>query len=192
MRKNSISTPAIVAGVFLGFIALIAMWSVGNYNSLISGRNSVEKSWSMVETQYQRRLDLIDNLVSTVKGAQIQEQKVFGDIANARSKYAGSSNSSEQAESAGQVESALARLLVITENYPELKSNQNVQALQTELGKTEDGISKARDNYNNTATNYNTNVERFPKNIFAKMFNFQKQKLFKSESGAEKAPKVKF
>ena len=183
---------AIGVGVVLGLIFLAGAWWVGNYNSLVTSRNQVEKAWSMVETQYQRRLDLIDNLVSTVKGAQIQEQKVFGDIAEARKGYAGATNSSEQAAQAGQMESALARLLVITESYPDLKSNQNVQSLQAELGKTEDGIAKARDNYNVTATNYNTNIQRFPKSLFAKSFGFEKQNLFKADSGASKAPQVKF
>lgn len=184
--------PAIVVGVILALIGVFTLWCVGNYNSLVGSRNQVEKSWSMVETQYQRRLDLIDNLVSTVKGAQVQEQKVFGDIAQARQGYAGASNSSEQAEQAGRMESALGRLLVITEAYPDLKSNQNVIALQAELGKTEDSISKARDTYNTTATNYNTNIQRFPKSIFAKNFGFEKQNLFKSDVGASKAPKVNF
>lgn len=183
---------AIGAGIVLGFFLLVGLWLSGNYNSLVVSKAQAEKSWSMVETQYQRRLDLTENLVETVKGAQIQEQKVFGDIAAARSKYAGSNNASDQADAAGGVESALARLLVITENYPELKSNQNVQALQADLGKTEDGIAKARDAYNVTATNYNVNIARFPKSLFAKIFGFEKQNLFKSAAGAEKAPKVKF
>lgn len=186
------SKAAIIAGAFLGFLLLMGAWSVGNYNSLVTSRTQTEKSWSMVETQYQRRLDLIQNLVETVKGAQIQEQKVFGDIADARSKYAGSNGSSEQAQAAGNVESALARLLVITESYPELKSNQNVQALQAELGKTEDGIAKARDAYNATASNYNANIARFPKNLFAGAFGFTKQNLFKAEAGSDKSPRVKF
>lgn len=183
---------AITVGIILGFFFLIGAWWVGNYNSLVASRNKVEQSWSMVETQYQRRLDLIDNLVEIVKGAQKQEQIVFKDIAEARKGYSGATNSNDQAEAAGRVESSLARLLVITESYPELKSNQNVQALQAELAKTEDGIVKARDTYNTTATNYNTNIERFPKNLFAKTFGFEKQKLFKSDGGAEKAPKIKF
>lgn len=186
------TTPAIVTASILGFILIISVWFIGNYNSLVGSKNQVDKSWSMVETQYQRRLDLIDNLVSTVKGAQIQEQTVFGDIAQARTQYSGAQNSSDQAAAAGQVESALGRLLVITENYPELKSNESIRALQGELGKTEDGILSARNQYNESATSYNTNIQRFPKNIFASVFGFEKQNLFKSDSGAAKAPEVKF
>jgi LemA protein len=175
-----------------GFFVLAGLWLVGNYNSLVKSGTQVDKSWSMVETQYQRRLDLIENLVETVKGAQGQEQKVFKDIADARSAYAGSKSSSEQAAAAGNVESALSRLLVITEAYPELKSNENVKSLQADLGKTEDSIAKARDQYNTTASNYNLNIRRFPKNIFAKLFGFDPRSLFKSDVGSEKAPKVKF
>lgn len=183
---------SIFVGGFLLFSLIIGMWLVGNYNSMVSSKAQVDKSWSFVETQYQRRMDLITNLVEVVKGAQIQEQKVFGDIADARKGYAGSSNTSEQAENAGRMESALARLLVITENYPELKSNENVKSLQAELSKTEDNISSKRDDYNTTATNYNVGITRFPKNIFANIFGFKPQSLFKSDAGSEKAPKIKF
>lgn len=183
---------AIFVGVLLGIGALGFLWFGGNYNSLVSSREQVNKSWAMVETQYQRRLDLIDNLVESVKGSQVQEQKVFGDIANARKGYAGANTSSQQADSAGKVESALARLLVITENYPELKSNENVKGLMYQLNATEDGIATKREAYNTTATNYNINIQRFPKNLFAKFFGFEKQALFKAEAGSEKAPKVKF
>lgn len=184
------SKTAIKTAVALGLIAILAFWSIGNYNSLIKADNQVEQSWGSVETQYQRRLDLIDNLVEIVKGAQIQEKSVFGQLAEARSKYAGGSN--DKVEATGQVESALSRLLVITENYPELKSNQNVQALQSELAKTEDGISHARDGYNKAATNYNNNVRSFPKNLFSGWFGFKTRTLFKSDQGANKAPKIKF
>lgn len=186
------SKSAIVAASALGIIFLAGLWFVGNYNSLVTSKTQVEKSWSMVETQYQRRFDLIGNIVETVKGSQLQEQKVFGDIAEARSRYAGGSSSNDKAGAAVGMESALARLLVVMESYPDLKSNQNVQALQAELGKTEDGIAKARDNYNTTATNYNANILRFPKNLFAHMFGFEKQVLFKADVGASKAPQVKF
>lgn len=186
------SKAAIVTAIILGFLLVSGMWCIGNYNSLVTAKGQVEKSWSMVETQYQRRIDLILNLVEAAKGAQGQEVKVFGDIAAARTKYAGAGSTSDKAAAAGQMESALGRLLVITENYPDLKSNQNVMALQAELGKTEDGIAKARDAYNGTATNYNVQIAKFPKSVFASMFNFEKQSLFKADTGAEKAPKVKF
>ena len=184
------SKAAIVVAAILGTILVIGLWLAGNFNSLVVAKAQVDKSWATVETQYQRRLDLIDNLVATVKGAQKQEQTVFGDIAKARSQYAGSRSSNEQAVAAGQMETALARLLVITESYPELKSNTNVQALAGELTKTEDGIATARDGYNGTATNYNINISRFPKSLFASVFGYKKAELFKAESSASKVPKV--
>ncbi len=184
------SKAAIKTAIILSLVAILAFWSIGNYNSLVNAGNQTEQAWGSVETQYQRRLDLIDNLVEIVKGAQVQEKAVFGQLAEARSKYAGTSN--DKAEAAGNIETGLARLLVITENYPELRSNQNVQALQAELAKTEDGISKARDGYNKAATNYNTNIQRFPKNLFANFFGFKGKTLFKSDAGASKAPKIKF
>lgn len=186
MTKTAIKT-----AIILSLVAILAFWSIGNYNSLINANNQAENAWGSVETQYQRRLDLIDNLVEIVKGAQVQEQKVFGQLAEARSKYAGTSTN-DKAEAAGQIETGLARLLVITENYPDLKSNQNVQSLQAELAKTEDGIAKARDSYNKATTNYNTNIQRFPKNLFANWFGFKARTLFKSDQGASKAPQIKF
>lgn len=191
-KKFELSAAATAVLAVLGFVLVIGIWFSSNWNSLVVSKAQVDKSWSMVETQYQRRLDLIDNLVETVKGAQGQEQKVFGELAAARANYAGSRTSSEQAAAAGNMETALARLLVITENYPELRSNENVKALAAELGRTEDGIAAARDAYNTTATNYNVNITRFPKSIFASAFDFKKQELFKAAAGADKAPKVKF
>lgn len=187
-----LSTPAIVAGAILGFIAIIALWFMGNYNSMVSSKNQVEKSWSKVETQYQRRLDLIGNLVESVKGAQGQEKEVFGKIADARTRYNNASTINEKAEAASQVETNIAMIPRLQEAYPELKSNAQVTALMNELTKTEDGILQARDKFNETATNYNTGIQRFPKNIFANMFGFEKQKLFKSDEGASKAVQVKF
>lgn len=188
------SKSAIVVGSILGVVAVVAMWFMGNYNSLVTSKLQVEKSWSMVETQYQRRLDLIGNLVESVKGAQQQEVSVFGKIAESRQVFSNpSSTDNQKAEAASSIETSVIALLPrLQEAYPDLKSNQQVQSLMNDLKGTEDGILKARDSYNTTATNYNTNITRFPKNLFAKTFGFEQKSLFKSESGAEKAPKVKF
>lgn len=186
------SKAAISVGIVLGVLVFIGLWIVGNYNSLVSSRNQVEKSWSMVETQYQRRLDLIDNLVSSVKGAQGQEREVFIKIAEARTKYNSATSDNEKAAAASNLETNIALLPRLQEAYPDLKSNQQVQTLMTDLKGTEDGILKARDQYNTTANNYNTNIERFPKNMFANTFGFEKKTLFKSDEGASKATKVQF
>ena len=187
MTKSSI----FVASV-LGFFLLIGLWGVGNYNSLVTSRNQVEKSWSLVETQYQRRLDLIDNLVQSVKGGQKQEREVFVKIAEARTRYNSASTDEGKTNAANDIETNIALLPRLQEAYPDLKSNQQVQALMGELKGTEDEILKARDMYNTTTNNYNTNIQRFPKSIFASSFGFEKKTLFKSDSGAEKATKVNF
>lgn len=183
---------AIGAGVFLLAIFIGVLWFVGNYNSLVSSRNKVDQDWGKVETQYQRRLDLIDNLVASVKGAQGQEREVFIKIAEARTAYNNASNSNDKAAAASSIETNVALIPRLQEAYPELKSNQQVTTLMNDLRGTEDGILKARDTYNTTTTNYNTNIQRFPKNLFAKAFGFEKRTLFKADGGAEKAPKVNF
>lgn len=186
------SKSAITVGIILGIVAFMALWVMGNYNSLVSSRNAVEKSWSMVETQYQRRLDLVENLLNSAKGAQGQEREVFIKIAEARTKYNAATTDNDKAAAAGVLETNIALLPRLQEAYPDLKSNNQVQALMNELTKTEDGILKARDQYNTTANNYNTNIERFPKSIFANTFGFDKKTLFKADEGAAKSTKVQF
>lgn len=186
------SKVAIGAAAVLGFLFLAVLWGVGNYNSLVTSRNQVEKSWSMVETQYQRRFDLIGNLVESVKGGQKQELEVLTKIADARKAYSSAGSINDKATAASQIETNVALLPRLQEAYPELKSNQLVQSLMTDLKGTEDGIVKARDTFNVTATNYNTNIQRFPKNLFAKSYGFEKQNLFKSDTEAAKATQVKF
>ena len=186
------SKAAITTGIILGSLALIGLLISGNYNSLVNSKNQVDKSWASVETQYQRRLDLVDNLVQSVKGAQKQEITVFGDIAKSRVAYNSASSTSDKASAASQLETNIALIPRMQEAYPDLMSNVQVSALMDQLKGTEDTIAKARDGYNKTATNYNTNIQSFPKNIFANMFGYEKQSLFKSESGAEKGVKVQF
>jgi len=171
-------------------IVIIVLWVVGFYNSIINLSESVDNQWAQVETQYQRRFDLIPNLVASVKGVLTQEQTVFGDIADARTRYAGAATVNEKAEAATQVESALSRLLVIMENYPVLKSNETVQSLMVELEGTENRISVERKRFNDSVKVYNVRIKTFPSNLLAKMFNFDERNFFEAVEGSEQAPAV--
>lgn len=177
----------------LGFIALvvvIALSLVNTYNNLITKTQNVDGQWAQVETQYQRRFDLIPNLVSSVKGLFEQEQDVFGAIADARTKYAGAKSVNEKAQAATEVESALGRLLVIVENYPQLQSNIAVLGLMDELSGTENRVSVERKRFNDLVRDYNTTIKRFPTNIIAGMFNFEARAFFEAVETAEQAPQV--
>jgi LemA protein len=185
VNKKSAWLIALVAAV-----AIIVLWVVGFYNSIVNLNESVDNQWAQVETQYQRRFDLIPNLVSSVKGVLTQEQAVFGDIADARTRYAGATTVNEKAGAATQVESALARLLVIMENYPVLKSNETVQSLMVELEGTENRISVERKRFNDSVKVYNVRIKTFPSNLLAKMFSFEVKNFFEAVEGSEKAPTV--
>lgn len=187
----NLTRPAKVTLIVLAVVAVVGLWSGGNYNSLVTSRNAVDNSWSKVESDYQRRLDLIDNYVSVAKGAQKQEVKVFGQIADARKQYNSAQTTDQKAQAASQIES-INIVPRLQEAYPELKSNQTLNNLATEIASTENSIRDKRNVYNDTVTNYNNNVSRFPKSIFAGMFNFEKRTLFKAENGASKAPHVNF
>lgn len=173
------------------FLFIVGGWVVGTYNSLIQQRIAVQTQQAQVETQLQRRFDLVPNLVASVKGIMVQEQKVFKDIDDARTKYAGTQpGTAERMSAANQYESAIGRLLVITENYPELKSAGNVADLMTQLEGTENRISVARQRYNEAVQTYNQHIQTFPGNTIAGMFQFQQAVMFQSTPGAETAPKV--
>ncbi len=183
----------IVLGVIILGIVIFGASFSGIYNSLVSQRVEVQTQQAQIETQLQRRFDLVPNLVASVKGAQLQEQKVFKDIADARSHYAGTpSGTPEKMQAANQFESALGRLLVITENYPELKSNATVQDLMTQLEGTENRISVARQRYNEAVQAYNQHVQTFPTNLLAGMFGFRSFPMFESVQDGKSAPKVDF
>lgn len=186
----NISKPAIFTGVLLMVVLILGILVASNYNNLVTSKNAVDNAWAKVETQYQRRLDLIDNLVASTKGAQTQEQKVFLGIADARTAYAKASTTNDKVAAAQQIDTQVALIPRLQEAYPDLKSNQQVQSLMNELTNTENNIASARNTFNDTANNYNNNITRFPKSIFAGWFNFDKQKLFKSDTGASSAPKV--
>lgn len=182
---------AAVGVIVLGAI-IIAVSLVGIYNSLVTKSQGVDAQWSQVETQYQRRYDLIPNLVNSVKGMMTQEQTVFLAIADARTKYGAAQTVNEKAVAAGEVETALGRLLAVIENYPDLKSSQNVTQLMDELAGTENRISVERRRFNDLVRDYNTQIKTFPTNMLAGMFGFSERQYFQSVSGAETAPKVEF
>lgn len=178
-------------GVVLVIVGSLVMWLVGLYNRLVTGQEAVVTKWAQVESQYQRRFDLIPSLVGATKGALRQEQEVFKAIADARTHYAGTNpGSDERVKATGQVESALSRLMVIMENYPELKSNGTIRDLMTELAGTENRIQVARERYNEEVQGWNVQVKSFPTNVLAGMFNFHQKSFFESEKGSEKATTV--
>ena len=182
-------------------IVLVAIWGISSYNGLVSMDENVSNQWANVETQYQRRSDLIPNLVNTVKGYAKHESQTLESVMAARSQATqvkiDPSNCTPQQLAAyqkaqGDVTTALGKLLAITENYPDLKANQNFLELQSQLEGTENRINVARKDFNDTAKKYNTSLRRFPRNIIASMFGFEKRNYFEAEAGAEKAPKVEF
>ncbi|MDO8590221.1 MAG: LemA family protein [bacterium] len=174
----------------IGVLVLLVIWGFSGYNGLISLNEAADAQWAKVETQYQRRFDLIPNLVNSVKGILTQEQKIFGDIAEARTRYAGATSANDKALAASQVENAFARLLVVMENYPQLQSSSNVRDLMTQLEGTENRISVERIRFNDMIRDYNISVKRFPKNILAGLLGFGERSYFESASGAETSPTV--
>lgn len=182
-------------------IVLVALWGISSYNRLVGMDENVSNQWANVETQYQRRSDLIPNLVNTVKGYAKHESQTLEVVMAARSQATqvkiDPSNCTPQQLAAyqkaqGDVTTALGKLLAITENYPDLKANQNFLELQSQLEGTENRINVARKDFNDSAKEYNTSLRRFPRNIIASMFGFEKRNYFEAEAGAEKAPKVEF
>ncbi len=164
----------------------------GTYNRLVTYDEEVQEAWAQVETQLQRRLDLIPNLVETVKGFAAQEKEVFIKVTEARSRVAGAGNIPDKIKANNQLSSALSRLLVVVERYPELKSNQNFIRLQDELAGTENRISVARRRYNEAVKRYNVATRKFPSNLIAKAFDFEKAEFFEAPEAAKEPPKVKF
>jgi LemA protein len=166
---------------------------VSRRNQMAIKRESVNAAWAQVDVVLQRRADLIPNLVQTVKGYAVQEQTVFGDIAAARAALIGAKTPSDKIAANGQLDSALSRLLVIVENYPQLKSNENFMRLQDELAGTENRIAVERRRYNDTVQDYNTYISLFPNSVIAGMAGFARNDAyFKTEEGARQAPKVNF
>jgi LemA protein len=180
----------IPVGIVVAVILIIVLPLVGTYNGLVNREEAVNNSFADLDAQLQRRNDLIPNLVNAVRGVLRQEQAVFGEIARARTQYAGANTVPEKAAASGQVETALARLLAIFENYPQLRSNENVRDLQVQLEGTENRINQARRDYNAVVTTYNVQIRRFPRSIIANLFGFDRKPLFEAGPGARENPRV--
>jgi len=183
--------------IILIIIVLLLFWFgstfVSHRNEMVRKREAVNSAWSQVDVVLQRRADLIPNLVETVKGFATHEEKVFGDIAAARSALINAKTPSEKIAANGQLDGALGRLLVVVENYPQLRSNENFLRLQDELAGTENRIAIERRRYNETLQDYNTYIGLFPNNIIASLAGFQRNDAyFKAEEGSRQAPKVNF
>lgn len=191
--------------IVLIVIAIIALsiffWFRGSYNGMVQMSENVSEQWSNVENQYQRRLDLIPNLVSTVKGYAAHEEKTLTDVVNARAKATQTQINFDNLNEAtmkklnqtqGELSSALSRLMAISESYPDLKANQNFLELQAQLEGTENRIAVERRKFNEIVRNYNAYIRKFPKNLIAGMFGFHTKPYFEANSGAENAPKVEF
>ena len=187
--------------IILGLVLILGVWSCSGYNGLVKQDENVKKSWNNVQSSYQRRTDLIPNLVNTVKGEANFEQTTLTNIVEARAKATqvkvDPSNITpeklaEFQQAQAGVTSSLGRLLAVVENYPNLKTNEGFRALQAELAGTENRINVSRNDFNDAVNTYNTKARSFPMNIFAGMFGFHVKEGFKAEEGSEKAPKVNF
>ena len=171
-------------------VAIIALWIVGTYNSFITMSQSIDNQWAQVEVQYQRRIDLIPNLVNTAKGYMQFEQSLLTEITELRSQWMATTNVDDQVNIGNALDSALGRLIAVYENYPQLQSIQAVSSLMDELAGTENRIAVERKRYNDQVRQYNTAVLVFPSNILASMFGFKQRPYFESQEGAEIVPTV--
>lgn len=179
--------------IVFGLIVVVGLWAGSGYNRLVNTSEALPKAWSQVETVLQRRYDLIPNLVNTVKGYAKHEKDLLTEVTALRSQWGAAKNQTEKVAAANQMEGALSRLMVVVEQYPQLKANENFIRLMDELAGTENRISVERMRYNETVNAYNLTVRGFPTNILAKMFGFKKSDdYFKSEKAAAEAPKVQF
>lgn len=193
MKKSSI--------ILIAVVAILAVFGISKYNGLVEGDETVTKAWANVEAQYQRRADLIPNLVATVKGYAEHEKSTLEAVVAARANATSvnlkvedltEENMKKFQQAQAEVSSALSRLLAVAENYPDLKANEQFSELQAQLEGTENRINVARMEYNNVVKDYNVSVRSFPGNIFAMMFGFERRSEFQAEAGAEKAPTVAF
>lgn len=193
MKKSTI--------IVLLIVAVVAIWGITGYNGLVNAEETVSNAWSNVESQYQRRADLIPNLVNTVKGYAEHEAQTLQAVTDARVRATQMNVNVEDLtpeklleyqKVQGELGTALGRLLAITEAYPELKANENFLELQAQLEGTENRIAVARQNFNETVKEYNTSIRKFPRNLLAGMFGFEKRPYFEAQEGAAAAPQVNF
>ncbi len=185
MKNKTLWIAGAIAAVLIFFV-----WT--SYNGFVVKNEAVDGQWAQVEAQYQRRMDLIPNLVGAVQGGMKQETAVFSAIADARTKYGSAKTVDEKAAAATGVESALSRLLVVMENYPQLKSLETVHDLMVSLEGTENRVSVERGRFNDAVKDFNMSAKRFPSNVIASMFGFKDRAYFEAATGAEVAPKVNF
>lgn len=187
--------------ILLGLVAIVAIWAVGGYNGLVSEEENVNNAWAKVQADYQRRADLIPNLVETVKGYAEHEKGTFESVTEARTKATQinlnvedltEENMAKLQAAQGELSSALSRLIAVAEAYPELKADKNFQELQAQLEGTENRIKESRNKYNDAVKQYNVTVRQFPKNILAGIFGFGQKTPFAADADAQKAPEVKF
>lgn len=187
--------------IILGIVAVVAVWAISGYNGLVKLDENANKTWANVQSAYQRRSDLIPNLVNTVKGYAEHEQKTLQEVVEARSKATSinidaSTATPEQMkawiEAQQEVGSALGRLIAVSESYPTLRANENFMELQTQLEGTENRIKTERDRYNEAVQSFNVKIRRFPTNIVASIFGFERRAMFEANEGAERAPEVVF
>ena len=187
--------------IILGIVLILGFWGCGGYNGLVKEDENVKRAWSNVEAEYQKRLDLVDNLVNTVKGAANFEQKTLTDVVNARARATSVNINAENltpekiAEfqaAQSQLSGSLSRLLATVEAYPDLKATQNFQQLQGQLEGIENEVRNARTNFNTAVNSYNTRRRSFPMNLFSGLFGFKAREGFKADEAAKTAPKVQF
>lgn len=187
MKKGNIILIAVIA-----VVAVLAIFCISSYNSLVSSKENIDNKLAAIDTQLQRRNDLIPNVVNTVKGYAKHESDVFADVSDARARLAGAKTTEETAEADAELSGAVSRLLMVAENYPELKADTQFSALTDELAGTENRIAVARKDYNDAAKTYNTQIKTFPKVIFANMFGFEKAAYFEASEESKNVPQVNF
>lgn len=179
-------------GIIVIILVVIALLFIPKYNSLVTAEENVDSKWAQVENQLQRRYDLIPNLVESVKGYANHEQEVIANITQARAQMGSARTPEEQAVANDALTGALSRLLIVVENYPNLKADANFRQLMDELAGTENRLAVAREDYNNEVQQFNKHVKRFPGNLMAGMFGFEQKEYFKAAAGADKAPSIDF
>jgi LemA protein len=182
----------IIAAILLLVMVVVGLSAVGTYNRLVTEQEQVRNAWGQVDAVLQRRYDLIPNLVNTVKGFAQQEQQILTEVTRLRSQWGEARGTAERAEAASGLEGALGRLMVVVENYPQLRSNQNSLALQDELAGTENRIAVERRRFNDSVRQYNTSLRRFPANLVAGLFGFNEHPYFEAGAIAREAPPVQF
>lgn len=178
--------------VIIAVIVVIILMLVGSYNGIVSKSEEVDNKFAAIDTQLQRRADLIPNLVNTVKGYTTHEKEIIDSVTEARAKLAGASTVAEKADADAELTSALNRLMVVVENYPDLKSSQNFIQLSDELAGTENRIATARRDYNEAVKEYNLKIKKFPTNLMANMFGYEAKDYFQASEGSQEVPNVSF